>query len=64
MVERMRIMYDALNARNILRKERRPVLVAGYVDRIRLAPWTDADWGLFPDALKVRIVWACCDGEM
>ncbi|WP_439379857.1 hypothetical protein [Amycolatopsis lexingtonensis] len=52
----MRTMYDALTARNILKKDRRPVLVAGYIDRIKLAPWTDADWALFPDALKVRIV--------
>lgn len=52
----MRIMYDALTARNILKKDRRPALVAGYVDRIKLAPWAAADWALFPDALKVRIV--------
>jgi hypothetical protein len=52
----MRTMYDAVTARNILKKDGRPVLVAGYVDRIKLAPWTAADWALFPDALKVRIV--------
>ncbi|MEV4145932.1 hypothetical protein AB0J40_19830 [Amycolatopsis sp. NPDC049691] len=52
----MRIMYDAVTARNILKKDRRPALVAGYIDRIRLAPWSAADWDLFPDALKVRIV--------
>ncbi|MEV6877388.1 hypothetical protein [Amycolatopsis sp. NPDC051128] len=52
----MRIMYDAVTARNILKKDRRPALVAGYVDRIKLAPWTAADWALFPDAVKVRIV--------
>ncbi|MGW4527274.1 hypothetical protein [Amycolatopsis sp. NPDC004378] len=52
----MRIMYDAVTAGNILKKDRRPALVAGYVDRIKLAPWSAADWALFPDALKVRIV--------
>nr|WP_225439810.1 hypothetical protein [Amycolatopsis eburnea] len=49
-------MYDAVTAGNILKKDKRPMLVAGYIDRIKLAPWTDADWALFPDALKVRIV--------
>jgi hypothetical protein len=52
----VRTMYDAVTARNILKKDGRPALVAGYVDRIKLAPWTAADWALFPDALKVRIV--------
>src|SRR3569833_4067438 len=52
----MRTMYDAVTARNILKKDGRPVLVAGYIDRIKLAPWSAADWDLFPDALKVRIV--------
>ncbi|MCR6489124.1 hypothetical protein M8542_40500 [Amycolatopsis sp. OK19-0408] len=52
----MRTMYDALTARNILKKDRRPAMVAGYIDRIRLAPWTAADWALFPDSLHVRIV--------
>ncbi|WUV07586.1 hypothetical protein OG738_38375 [Amycolatopsis sp. NBC_01488] len=49
-------MYDAVTAGNILEKDGRPVLVAGYVDRIKLAPWSADDWALFPDALKVRIV--------
>jgi len=52
----MRTMYDALTARNILKKDRRPVMVAGYIDRIKYAPWSTADWGFFPDAIKVRIV--------
>lgn len=52
----MRTMYDAVTARNILRKDPKPVMVAGYVDKIRLEPWSAADWALFPDAIKVRIV--------
>jgi hypothetical protein len=52
----MRTMYDAVTARNILDHDATPQLVAGYVDRIKLAPWTAADWALFPDAVKVRIV--------
>jgi hypothetical protein len=52
----MRTMYDALTARNILEKDSSPVLVAGYIDRIKLAPWSPADWALFPNAIKVRIV--------
>ncbi|WP_410667513.1 hypothetical protein [Amycolatopsis sp. cmx-4-68] len=52
----MRIMYDALTAHNILKKDRRPGLVAGYIDKIKYTPWSAEDWALFPDALKVKIV--------
>lgn len=52
----MRTMYDAVTAANILKKDPQPVLVAGYIDRIVLAPWSAADWALFPDARKVTIV--------
>jgi hypothetical protein len=46
----MRLMYDAVTAAHIPAGAR---MVAGYVDgRYR---WTDADWALFPDAIKVRI---------
>lgn len=31
-------------------------MVAGYVDKIVLEPWTAADWALFPNAVKVEIV--------
>lgn len=51
----MRTMYDAVTASNIVKKDANPVLVAGYIDRIKLAPWSAADWELFPNALKVRI---------
>lgn len=49
-------MYDAVTAANILNHDETPELVAGYVDRIKLAPWTADDWALFPGATKVRIV--------
>lgn len=52
----MRTMYDAVTARNILGHDETPEMVAGYVDRIKLAPWSAADWALFPGAVKVRIV--------
>jgi hypothetical protein len=52
----MRTMFDALTARNILNHNRTPALVAGYIDRIKLAPWTASDWALFPNARKVTIV--------
>lgn len=52
----MRTMYDAVTARNIAKKDPRPAMVAGYIDRIKLAPWTAADWAMFPDARKVTIV--------
>lgn len=31
-------------------------MVAGYVDKIVIPPWTEADWALFPNAVKVQIV--------
>jgi hypothetical protein len=31
-------------------------MVAGYVDKIVLEPWSSADWARFPNAAKVRIV--------
>jgi hypothetical protein len=52
----MRTMYDAVTASNILRHNPRPALVAGYVDKIRLEPWSGDDWALFPAARKVTIV--------
>jgi hypothetical protein len=52
----MRTMYDAVTARNILNHDRTPALVAGYIDRIKLAPWSAGDWALFPNARKVTIV--------
>lgn len=48
-----RLMYDAVTASNI---PRNAAMVAGYVDQIRLAPWSQADWNLFPSAVKVQIV--------
>ncbi|MEU5261515.1 hypothetical protein [Amycolatopsis sp. NPDC021455] len=49
----MRTMYDAVTAANI---PRTAAMVAGYIDKIKLEPWTDADWARFPNAVKVRIV--------
>ena len=49
----MRTMYDAVTAANI---PANAGMVAGYIDRIVLAPWTAADWGRFPNAVKVTIV--------
>lgn len=49
----MRTMYDAVTAANIPRSA---AMVAGYIDRIKLAPWTAADWARFPSAVKVEIV--------
>lgn len=48
-----RTMYDAVTAANIPGDAR---MVAGYIDRIVLAPWSAADWGRFPNAVKVTIV--------
>lgn len=31
-------------------------MVAGYVDKIVLEPWSQGDWNLFPNATKVEIV--------
>jgi hypothetical protein len=49
----MRTMYDAVTAANIPRSA---AIVAGYVDKIRLEPWSMADWDRFPTAVKVTIV--------
>ena len=49
----MRTMYDAVTTANIPANAR---MVAGYIDRIKLAPWTAADWARFPRAVKVEIV--------
>lgn len=49
----MRTMYDAVTAANIPAGAR---MVAGYIDRIKLQPWTAADWARFPQAVKVTIV--------
>lgn len=52
----MRTLYDAVTAGNILAADRTPAMVAGYIDRIKLLPWSAADWALFPGAVKVTIV--------
>jgi len=49
----MRTMYDAVTASNI---PTTAAMVAGYVDQIKLPPWTAADWARFPNAVKVEIV--------
>lgn len=49
----MRTMYDAVNAANI---PPGAVMVAGYIDRIKLLPWSAADWARFPAAVHVTIV--------
>lgn len=49
----MRTMYDAVTARNI---PTTAAMVAGYIDKIRLEPWSAADWARFPGAVKVTIV--------
>lgn len=49
----MRLMYDAVTAANIPRDAE---MVAGYVDQIKLPPWSAADWARFPNAVKVEIV--------
>ncbi|WP_200834770.1 glycoside hydrolase family 25 domain-containing protein [Amycolatopsis alkalitolerans] len=51
----MRTMYDAVTATNIPR-DPPPQLVAGYIDKITIPPWTAADWALFPHSRHVRIV--------
>lgn len=48
-----RTMYDAVNAENI---PANATIVAGYVDQIRIPPWSSADWDRFPNAAKVQIV--------
>lgn len=52
----MRTMYDAVTADNILAADPNPQMVAGYVDKIVLQPWSGGDWALFPNAVKVQIV--------
>jgi hypothetical protein len=52
----VRTLYDAVTAANILAADRTPAMVAGYIDRIKLLPWSAADWALFPGAVKVTIV--------
>lgn len=52
----MRRMYDAVTAANISAASPPPDLVAGYIDRIVLAPWSTADWARFPGLPKVEIV--------
>ena len=49
----MRTMYDAVTAANIPRSA---AMVAGYIDKIKLEPWSAADWARFPNAVKVTIV--------
>lgn len=49
----MRTMYDAVTARNIPADA---AMVAGYIDKIKLEPWSAADWARFPNAVKVEIV--------
>lgn len=49
----MRTMYDAVTAANIPADAR---MVAGYIDKIKLQPWSAADWARFPTAVKVTIV--------
>ncbi|UOZ05439.1 hypothetical protein [Amycolatopsis sp. WQ 127309] len=49
----MRTLYDAVTAAHI---PSTAAMVAGYIDKIKLAPWTAADWARFPDAVKVEIV--------
>ncbi|MEU0795366.1 hypothetical protein ABZ342_35335 [Amycolatopsis sp. NPDC005961] len=49
----MRTMYDAVTAANIPAGAQ---MVAGYIDKIQLEPWSAADWARFPNAVKVTIV--------
>jgi hypothetical protein len=49
----VRTMYDAVTAANIPADAR---MVAGYIDRIKLIPWSTEDWARFPRAVKVTIV--------
>src|SRR3954469_25033329 len=46
-------MYDAVTAANIPAGAE---MVAGYIDKIKLEPWSAADWARFPNAVKVTIV--------
>lgn len=49
----MRTMYDAVTAANIPGDAQ---IVAGYIDKIKLEPWSAGDWARFPNAVKVQIV--------
>lgn len=49
----MRRMYDSVTPTNILNHDATPEMVAGYANG-RYA-WTQEEWDLFPNALKVRI---------
>jgi hypothetical protein len=49
----VRTMYDAVTAANIPADAG---MVAGYIDKIKLEPWSAADWERFPRATKVTIV--------
>jgi hypothetical protein len=49
----VRTMYDAVTAANIPGDAQ---MVAGYIDKIKLEPWSAADWARFPRAVKVTIV--------
>lgn len=49
----MRTMYDAVTAANIPGDAQ---VVAGYIDKIKLEPWSARDWARFPAAVKVTIV--------
>lgn len=48
----MREMYDSVTAANIPRNAE---MVAGYVDPDGTYTWSDADWAMFPNSVKVRI---------
>ena len=47
----MRTMYDAVTAANIPREAR---MVAGYIDKIRLEPWSAADWARSISSIRSR----------
>jgi hypothetical protein len=52
----LRTMFDAVTA-SLIPRSPAPALVAGYADKIHLAPWSTADWKLFPGSTRlVRIV--------
>lgn len=49
----MRTCYDSVTPPNILQHDTTPQIVAGYANgRYK---WSDADWALFPNAVKIRI---------
>lgn len=56
----LRYCFDSTNARDI---PAGVAIVAGYIDG--LYAWSDEDWALFPDSVKVRIaVFAGTDGDV